>query len=180
MHLQWQHLWKKTSLLCEKEGKLKDATPSVPWAVDPTAAVPAVPAIPPFPSMYPTPQTIPITTINHTLAISNNVSIIKQATVDNLSISNEYDEEAKIGGWWLWFIEHYFNNANENNIAKNDVFSPSTKKSKITDTNDTSPNQKGQHCTREEDIVLCRSFINLSKNSTEDPEKNGSILGRSE
>ena len=40
-----------------------------------------------------------------------------------------------------------------------------------TDSEDTSPKQKGKTYTREEDIVLCRSFINLPENSIEGTEK---------
>ena len=57
------------------------------------------------------------------------------------------------------------------NIAKNDIFPSFTKKTKITDTDYTSPNQKGWNYTRKEDIVTCRSFINLSENSIEGTKK---------
>ena len=51
------------------------------------------------------------------------------------------------------------------------MFSPSYEKSKITDTEDTSPKQKWQNYRREEEIALHRSFINLSENPIKGTEK---------
>ena len=44
------------------------------------------------------------------------------------------------------------------------------------DTEDTSPNQKGWNYKREEEIALCRSFINLSKNAINGTEKKQKIF----
>ena len=143
--------------------KLKDATPPVPRADQPTVAVPVATAVP-FPSKSPTPPTIPIVAaVNNTPAITNNLTIGNHATIDNMNISKEYDkgEIGDVDDFDALVMDFY--NVNENSIAKNDTFSPSTKKSKITVTDDTS--QKEKNYTREEDIALCKSFINLSKNS---------------
>ena len=48
---------------------------------------------------------------------------------------------------------------------------PLLKKKQRLLTDNTSLKQKGQNYTREEDIVLCRAFINLSKNTIEGMEK---------
>ena len=104
-----------------------------------------------------------------------NVSIVNHATIDNVSSSNEYDDEGEIGE--VDSLDIYFHNTNKN-IEKNDEFSPSMEKPKNADTDNTPPKQKQWNYTREEDIAQCRSFINLSKNSIEATEKNGIILGR--
>ena len=105
------------------------------------------------------------------------MSIVNNAIIDNISISNECDgkgENGEIDDFDLLDID--FHNTNEINIANNDTFSPSIRNTKITDTDNTSPKQKGWNYTREEEIVLCRSFINLSKNSI-GTEKNWKYSG---
>ena len=130
-------------------------------------AAPVVTAVLLFPSISPTPPTIPITTAaDNTPAITNNGSVGKHATIDNVFILNGYKDGGGIGE-----VDNFdslvmdFHNTNKNKIVKNDTFSPSTKKSKITDTDNTYLKQKEQNYRREEDIVLCRSFINPSKYS---------------
>ena len=139
MILCQQQLHKKAPLLCKKWGKLKDATPLVPRTDESTVAVHVVPVILPFPAISPTPPTIPIATIiDDTPAISKNVSIVKNAIIDNLSISNECDNKGEIGEVDDFdSLDIDFYNKSKTNIAKNDTFFPSTKKLKTTDTDDT-------------------------------------------
>ena len=111
--------------------KLKDATPPVPRADQPTVAVPVATAVP-FPSKSPTPPTIPIVAaVNNTPAITNNITIGNHATIDNMNISKEYDkgEIGDVDDFDALVMDFY--NVNENSIAKNDTFSPSTKKPKL-------------------------------------------------
>ena len=154
MNLHWQQLQKKTPLPCRKGSKLKGATPPVSGADESTAAAPVLLVICPLPSMIPAPTTILIVTIiNDTPNISNNLSRINNERIDNVSIINECEDEEEIGEVNDFkSLEIDFHNAN-----KMSMFSPSSKKPKIVDTDDTSPKQKGQNCTREEDIMLGRS-----------------------
>ena len=89
--------------------------------------------------------------------------------IDNMSITNECDGEGEIGR--LMIFESFdidFHDANETIMSRK----------KIADTYDTSLKQKGQNFIREEDIVLCRSLINLSEVSIQGKEKTGNILER--
>ena len=81
----------------EEGEKHKDATPPVPRADQPTSSTPVATAVP-FSSKSPTPPTILITpTIDNTPIITNNVPVGNHAMIDNMSISNKYDDE---GGNW--------------------------------------------------------------------------------
>ena len=76
---------------------------------------------------------------------------------NNINISNKSDNEEQIEDVdYIDFLVLDFHNTNEialmpkiNSIAKksssHDIFTPSSKKSKIIDTQETSPKQKGQN-----------------------------------
>ena len=159
MNLHGQQLQEKTPLLQKKEGKLKDPIPPLPTANKPIATVPGTIAII-FPATSFTPASIPITSaINNTPVHTNNVTVVKphhgnHAMSDNINVSNESYFKGGIGDVnYFDSLVVVFHNANEimpiqkiNSIAKNsssdDAFTPPTKKSKITDTQDTPPKQK--------------------------------------
>ena len=153
----------------QERSKLKVATSPVSGADNSTAAVPVLPAVPLFLSMFLAPPTIPIATIiDNTSIISNDVSGVNNEMIDNVILINECEDKGEIGE-----VDDFESlDINFHDANKISMFSPSSKKTKISDTDDTFPKQKRQNYTREEDIVLCRSFINLSKNAMEGAEKN--------
>ena len=98
---------------------------------------------------------------------------------DDVSIANECEDEGEIGEVDDFdSLDIDFHDTNETNIANKDTFSPSTKETKINDTDDTSPKQQGQNHTREGDTALCGSFIHTSKNSITVQEKKQEIFWR--
>ena len=162
MNFNWRQLQEKTPLLHKKGGKLKDPILPLPRADQSIAVVPGAIAIP-FPAKSPTFPTIHITpAIDNTPVHNNNVTVVKShhgshAMSDNINISNNSDDEGEI-----WDVDYFdslvmnFLNTNEitlmpkiNSIDKksssDDMFTPSTKKSEITDTQDTSSKKKGQN-----------------------------------
>ena len=91
--------------------------------------MPVVAAVAIFPSMSPTPPTIPIApAINTTPTITNNVYFGNHEKIDNVNISNEYDYkgETKEDDDFDLLVKDV-HNANEVNIRKNEMLSPSTK-----------------------------------------------------
>ena len=105
--------------------------------------------------------------------VPNDISSVNNETFDNMSITNECEDEGEIGD-----VNNFDSlDINFHETKETNMLSPPGKKPKITDTDDTSPKQKGWNYIREEDIVLCRAFINLSKNSIEDTEKNWKYFG---
>ena len=117
---------------------------------------------------------ISINTIVNDPPIPNYVSGINKERIENTRIINEDNNKGEVRD-----VDDFDSlDINFYDTNKTNMFSPPGKTPKIADIYNTSLRQKGWNYTRDKDIALCRTFINLSKKAIEVIRKKLKIFWR--
>ena len=133
-----------------------------------------LPTVPLIPFLSPTPLKFQSTPLSMIPPVPNYVSGINKERIENTRIINEDNNKGEVRD-----VDDFDSlDINFYDTNKTNMFSPPGKTQKIADIYNTSLRQKGWNYTRDKDIALCRTFINLSKKAIEVIRKKLKIFWR--